>query len=196
MKITVKGISSIPCKIDTIDFQLVFVTYGKDAETLLEMEKKEKEKMIASLHSVKGDISLSLLSSDIRKEYKTEKNNTVFSGYRMEEQFKFSVKYDVSLLFSFLSLIYKSESSELSLSYSFSSSLEKENKDKAIQEALMDARRKAELIAETMNTKIVSTSDIKLEEENDTPYLFSSLSEVSVEDSKAMVKVEVVFEAE
>ncbi len=196
MKITVKGISSIPCKIDTIDFQLVFVTYGKDAETLLEIEKKEKEKMIASLHSVKGDISLSLLSSDIRKEYKTEKNNTVFSGYRMEEQFKFSVKYDVSLLFSFLSLIYKSESSELSLSYSFSSSLEKENKDKAIQEALMDARRKAEVIAETMNTKIVSTSDIKLEEENDTPYLFSSLSEVSVEDSKAMAKVEVVFETE
>lgn len=196
MKITVKGISSIPCKIDTIDFQLVFFTYGKDAETLLEMEKKEKEKMIASLHSVKGDISLSLLSSDIRKEYKTEKNNTVFSGYRMEEQFKFSVKYDVSLLFSFLSLIYKSESSELSLSYSFSSSLEKENKDKALQEALMDARRKAEVIAETMNTKIVSTSDIKLEEENDTPYLFSSLSEVSVEDSKAMAKVEVVFEAE
>lgn len=196
MKITVKGIAQVSCKIDTIDFQLSFMTYGKDAESLLDREKREKEKMLASLQAVKKDISLILLSSDIRKEYKTEKNKTVFHGYRMEEQFTFSVKYDVSLLFSFLSLIYKSEDSELSLSYSFSSSLEKENKDKAIQKALKDARRKAEVIAEAMNYKLIATLDVKLEEESDAPYLCASMSEVTVEDSKAKATVEVIFEAE
>ncbi len=196
MNITIKGFGSVPCRIDTIDFSLKLTTYGGDSKDVIEKEKKSKEKMISALKNIKKDIDLVFLSSDIRKDYRTEKNKTLFSGFRMEEYYRFSFSYDALLLVSFLSLVYKREDSELSLSYSFSSSMEKENQIKAMEEAVYDAKKKAEAIARSLGSKIVAIKDIRFDSVDSTPYLCASMEEVKAEDKTVTSIAEVVFIAE
>ncbi len=196
MEIKVKGFSSVLCKIDTIDFNLSLTTYASDAKTLIEKEKTVKERMLSSLDAVKNDICLVFLSSDVRNDYRNEKNKTVFIGYRMEERYRFSIPYDVSSVVSFLSLIYKTEESELFISYSYSSSFVEENKAKSIEGAILDARNKADAIAKAMGTKIVSAKEVRLDGNDSLPYVCSSGSYIPIEDSKVTSEVEIVFEAE
>ncbi len=195
MEIKVKGFSSVLCKIDTIDFNLSLTTYASDTKTLIEKEKIVKEKMLSSLDSIKDDIRLVFLSSDVRNDYRNEHNKSVFIGYRMEERYRFSIPYDVSSVVSFLSLIYKNEDSELFVSYSFSSSLVKENKEQSIEGALSDARNKADAIAKALNKKIVSIKEVRLDGNDSLPYVCASDSYIPIEDSKVTSEVEVVFEA-
>ena len=186
--ITIRGRGNVHCKIDTIDFTLTLTAFGKDGKELTEKEEKMRNDLFSDIEKIRKEIKVTFLGSDIQKRYQREEH--VFSHYALIERFSFSSPYDVSSLFSFLSLVKKSVEGEIDISYNLSSSKEDENKEKALKLAIENAKREAEVIAKEMNMKISSVKEIKNEISDIAPYRCASLETA---DYMVNSEVEIVF---
>lgn len=192
-KITVQGDGTCFLPPDMMSIQFELSVFDSDGKNLKIKKESAFSAFLDSLEKLSFKETPVYVRTEIQKRYRKSGDEPVFVGYRMTDTYHLSLPLDLSLASSFFALTQKNESMELTVSCSFSSSKKEAGRNQAILLAMKSARDKADCLATSLEKKIDSVLDIKVQNQNDAPVYMARFSDVHVEDASFSAQVEAVF---
>lgn len=155
-KITVDATGEVLITADLIHFQVNITQFNKDAREAFEIHK-EQEQYLTELLLEEGIADSNITANPINISHIRRYENTAESGYETQQQVLIVLE-DVSQFESMqIKLI---ENGFTNFSGSFSAKNIAEASDEALQKAVEEARRKAELLAEAAGKEITDVITI------------------------------------